>query len=163
MICRHILRLHGNAQQRGRRGSRLMSRRRSQAEPHVGLWNETMVGREWDALLALCDLDLIFLSQTHTHTHTHTHTVMNPTEVCDNKNRMSEGIYLSRRNLWPSNSCKQTQCRGWVDESLWVLQYVRNEISTVQVLTADALMCPESEGFIFCWCDLWEDKNERQS
>lgn len=65
-----------------RSGDRLMSRRCRLVKPHVGSWDETMAGREWAALQALCALYLshfvLFLSSVRLHVaphadgHTHT-------------------------------------------------------------------------------------------
>lgn len=97
----------------GQRGGGLMSRRRSPAEPRVGPWDETMAGRQWAALQALCALHrclalpfvffCLFLSicvcfprtfsrshpptSTHTHTFTHTHRNTQLWTVCKKAER----------------------------------------------------------------------------
>lgn len=96
IICRHILCLHGDQEQGEEwpdgRGSNLMSRIHRLTEPLVSPWEETMAGREWAALQALCalyrcvSLSFVFsvsfcqcvfpphiLSLSHAHTHAHTH------------------------------------------------------------------------------------------
>lgn len=100
------------------------------------VWDETMAGREWDALPALhalCSCLSLFLSvclplsrslseTIHMYSPATNQTVSKKAAGQENKNRMSEKIYLSRRNNVYTFKLQLNTQQRWSDSNSLGLQ-----------------------------------------
>lgn len=83
-------------------------------------WNNgrKRVGCFSGLLILTCRDISLYACHKHTRTYTNCSWLDHLWGGCDNKNRMSEGNYLSRRNLLPPSSCKESLSGGGMEKTL---------------------------------------------